>query len=242
MDALLRRAFLVVALFAARAWAQSPEKIRVLLLTGGHSYDRPAYQQVFADNPEIVVTHLEHSAGTADAWDRVDLAACDVVVLYDMPPTISEAQKAKFRSVFARGTGLVVTHHALCSFPDWPEYEKLIGGRWLDPKADQKIKPPGYEHDVDVPVKIVAPSHAITAGVRDFTINDEIYWSFRTTSDITPLLRTTHPQSGNPLAWVRTEGKSRVAYLQLGHGPKAFADPNFRRLLANAIRWAATGK
>ena len=59
------------------------------------------------------------------------------------------------------------------------------------------MKAPGYEHDVDVPVKIVAPAHPITAGVSDFTINDEIYWNFRTTADITPLLRTTHQEMPN---------------------------------------------
>ena len=35
-------------------------------------------------------------------------------------------------------------------------------------------------------------------------------------------------------------GTSPVAYLQPGHGPTAYANPNFRRLLANAIRWAAS--
>lgn len=35
------------------------------------------------------------------------------------------------------------------------------------------------------------------------------------------------------------EGRSRVAYLLLGHGPSAYGDANYRRLLANAIRWAA---
>lgn len=244
MVPVLRRVpYLVIVLWMASV-APAAEKLRVLLITGGHGYDRPAYHRVFAANPEIVVTHLEHTKDTADAWDRADLEACDVIVLYDMPRTITEAQKARFRSVFARGTGLVVTHHALCSYPDWPEYEALIGGRWSDPKLarDTKVKMPGYEHDVDIAVQVMAPGHPITAGVRDFTLNDEVYWNFRTTADITPLLRTTHPASDNPLAWVRTTGRSRVAYLQLGHGPKAYSDANYRRLLANAIRWAATGK
>lgn len=40
--------------------------------------------------------------------------------------------------------------------------------------------------------------------------------------------------------WVKTAGRSPVAYLQPGHGPTAYANPNYRRLVANAIRRAAS--
>ena len=227
-------------LFAGSALAA--DKVRVLLLTGGHGYEREPYLQIYRDNPDIVLTHLEHTKDTADAWDRADLAAADVVVLYDMPRTITEAQKAGFLAMFARGTGLVVTHHALVSYQGWTDYERIIGGRWVEKPGkggDPAVKPSGYEHDVDIPVLVAKPGHPLTAGLRDFTIHDEIYWDFRVGPDITPLLTTTHPKSGNPLAWVRTEGRSRVAYVLLGHGPSAYGDANYRRLLANAIRWAA---
>jgi type 1 glutamine amidotransferase len=90
-----------------------------------------------------------------------------------------------------------------------------------------------------VPVVIVAKDHPITAGLKDFTIHDEIYWGYRVQPDVTPLITTTHPKSGKPLGWCRTEGKSRVVYLQLGHGPEAFNDANYRKLLAQSIRWTA---
>ncbi len=77
------------------------------------------------------------------------------------------------------------------------------------------------------------------AGLNNFVIHDEIYWGFRVGQDITPLLTTTHPKSGKPLAWARTEKNSRVVFIQLGHGPEAFEDSNYRRLLAQSVRWAA---
>ena len=70
-------------------------------------------------------------------------------------------------------------------------------------------------------------------------IHDEIYWGFRIQSDVTPLLTTTQSKSGKPLAWARTEGKSRVVYLQLGHDHWAFENPNYRKLVAQSIRWTA---
>jgi type 1 glutamine amidotransferase len=244
---MLPRMWLFLILLAAgtgpaTGLSAEPDKIRVLLLTGGHDYEREPYLQVYRDNPDITLTHLEHAKGTADAWDRADLTACDVVVLYDMPRSITPAQQARFMELFARGTGLVVTHHALVSYQGWPEYERIIGGRWIEKPekgGDPAVKPSGYRHDVDIPVGVADKAHPVTAGLRDFTIHDEIYWDFRVGADVTPLLTTTHPDSGNPLAWVRTEGKSRVAYLLLGHGPSAYGDANYRRLLANAIRWAA---
>ena len=39
--------------------------------------------------------------------------------------------------------------------------------------------------------------------------------------------------------WTRTEKKSRVIYLQLGHGPEAFANPNYRKLVAQSIHFVA---
>jgi type 1 glutamine amidotransferase len=239
----LGAALLAAALGVPRAAsAADAGKIRVLLITGGHAFEREPYLQIYRDNPEIVVTHLEHTPGTADAWDRADLSACDVVVLYDMPRTITDREKARFSSLFTRGTGLVVTHHALVSYQGWPDYERIIGGRWIDvPEkgGDPHLQPSGYQHGVDIPVVISDPSHPVTAGMANFTIHDEIYWDFHVGADVKPLLTTTHPKSGNPIAWWRLEGASRVVYLQLGHGPSAYGDPNFRRLLANAIRWAA---
>jgi hypothetical protein len=161
-------------------------------------------------------------------------------VLYDMVQNITDAQKARFLSLFDKGVGLVVTHHALVSYQGWPEFARIIGGTYPEPPDKKgKVTPElGYEHDVDIPV-IVAKEHPITAGVKDFLINDEIYWGFRVAPDSTPLITTTQPKSGKPLAWYRTEKKSRVVYLQLGHGPSAFDNDNYRKLLAQSIRWAA---
>ena len=41
-------------------------------------------------------------------------------------------------------------------------------------------------------------------------------------------------------AWVKQAGTSPVVYLQFGDGPVTYADPSFRRVLANAIAWVAS--
>jgi len=232
---------LFLSLLAAVAVSlECQAKLDVLVVTGGHGFERDAFFDVFSANSEITFTGAKHSKD-ADVYDREDLLNHDVIVLYDMPKTITNAQKARFLSLFDKGIGVVVLHHALVSYQHWPDYERIIGGRY--PEADGKsgavTEQVGYQHDVDVPVVMVAKDHPITSGLDAFAINDEIYWGFRVGSDVKPLLTTTHPKSGKPLMWTRTEGKSRLVYLQLGHGPSAFKNPNYRELLARSIRWVA---
>lgn len=222
------------------ARAAGDDETRVLLITGGHGFERAPFSRIFEADPSLAVTHLEHSGESADAWLRADLERVDAVVLYDMPRDIDDAQKARFLSIFERGIGLLVMHHALVSFQRWPEYERIIGGRYVDPeKGGDPARPAsGYLHDVSIPVQPLA-AHPVNAGVDDFTIQDEIYWNFQVGTDVVPLLRSSHPKSGNPIAWARTEGSSKVVYLLLGHGPSAYEHPSFRRLVGNAIRYVA---
>ena len=232
---------LLVAGVGGVALAAETPPLKVLVVTGGHGFEQAPFAQLFKDNPEITFTQAEHGPTNATVYERDDLLSYDVVVLYDMPKTITTAQQAKFLSLFDKGVGLVVLHHALVSYQQWPEYERIIGGRYPEAsgKAGAISAQVGYEHGVELPVIIMAANHPITAGLTNFTIHDEIYWGFRVGPDVTPLLTTSHPKSGKPLAWTRQEGKSRVVYVQLGHDHAAYENPSYRRLVAQSIRWAA---
>jgi type 1 glutamine amidotransferase len=221
--------------------AEHAGKFKVLVVTGGHGFEKDPFFKMFTDNPEISFTAATQGKTNATVFERNDLLNYDVVVLYDLVRDITDVQKAKFLSLFDKGIGLVVLHHALVSYQHWPDYERIIGGRYPeeDGKTGVVTAETGYQHGVEIPVVIVARDHPITAGLKDFTIHDEIYWGFRTQPDITPLMSTTQPKSGKPLAWCRTQGKSRVVYLQPGHDHSAYDDANYRRLLANSIRWTA---
>jgi uncharacterized protein len=230
-----------LVLSAVTARAVAPDALKVLLVTGGHDFEVEPFLEVFRSDAGLTVTHARHEGTTATAYERANPASYDVVVLYDMPKEVTPAQQAGFMEMFRRGTGLVVLHHAIVSAQGWAAYERIVGGRYPEAAGKSGVVTPevGYEHGVDVPVTVVARSHPVTAGVPDFTIHDEIYWGFRVGADVTPLLTTTHPKSGKPLAWTRTEGRSRIVYLQLGHDRAAYENTNFRRLVAQSIRWAS---
>ena len=224
--------------FAAGAEGlESPaKKLKVLVVTGGHGFQPESFFKLFSNNPAISYTSATET-NAAEAWDRDDLLDYDVVLLYDFQRELNDAQKGKFLSLFNKGVGLVVLHHALLSYQHWPEYERIAGGKYLldhetvDGKTWQAST---YKGDVDIDVKLVDKDHPITAGLHDFVLHDEIYRGVRNTADIHILFTT----EDHPLAWTRQEKNSRVVGITVGHGP-AHDDANFQKLLAQSIKWAA---
>ena len=56
------------------------------------------------------------------------------------------------------------------------------------------------------------------------------------------LMTTDQPENDRPVVWIGPCRTSRVIYIQLGHGPEAHAHAGFRKLVHNAILWAAGRK
>lgn len=98
----LRLPSCVVVLFFALSAFAAETKTKVLLITGGHGFQRAEFFKVFDDNKNIAYTHAEHKKD-ADAFERPDLLDYDAVVLYDMPRSVTDMQKARFQSLFKRG-------------------------------------------------------------------------------------------------------------------------------------------
>lgn len=49
-----------------------------------------------------------------------------------------------------------------------------------------------------------------------------------------------HPPGSNIVGWTKRARNAPIAYLQPGHGPEVYADPHYRRLVANAVLWGAS--
>lgn len=239
--ALLAPLVFVAGLPAADA-NQSPNgKIRVLVVTGGHGFEKPQFFQMFKDNPDITYEAVEHPNAHAK-WRPEAAKSYDVIALYDMWQPVTDEAKADLLALLQAGKGLVVLHHAIASYQDWPEYANIIGAKYYLAKTvvDGVEKPrSAYKHDVDFKVGIAPGGHPVTAGLKDFEIHDETYKWFDVATSVTPLLTTTEPESGPVIGWAKTYAASRVVYLQLGHDHFAYENPAYRRLLRQAIRWTA---
>ena len=229
------------ALSNAADAAAAGNKIRVLVVTGGHDFEKPQFYKVFEDNPDITFKAVEHP--NAHQFLKPDLAKdIDVYVCYDMYQPISDEAKADYLARLKEGKGLVVMHHAIASYQKWPEYSKIIGARYYLEKTvvDGVEKPRSvYKHDVKFKVHIEDLSHPVTRGVPDFDVHDETYKLFDVADTCHALLTTEEPLSNQVIGWAKTYEASRVVYVQLGHDHFAYENPNFRKIVAQAIRWTA---
>jgi type 1 glutamine amidotransferase len=228
-------------LMAADLQNGSPAKIRVLVVTGGHDFEREPFFDLFKHNPEVTFQAVEHPQ--AHTWLKQDAAKTyDVLVAYDMHQEISEEAKADFLALLKSGKGLVVLHHAIASYQTWPEYSKIIGARYYLEKTNvngvEKARSK-YQHDMHFKVHVTDPDHPVTKGIKDFEIHDETYNLFDVASDVHPLLTTDEPESNKVIGWAKTYGPARVVYLQSGHDHFAYENPNYQQILRQAIQWVA---
>lgn len=220
---------------------RAAEKIRLLIFSGGHEFDTNQFFQVFKDNPDVTFVAATHPE--AHKMLRPESAAnFDVLVLYDLWQTNDGDAKTNFVNFLKSGKGLVSLHHSIANYQDWPEYRKIVGGRYyLQPTRVDGVEKARsiWKHDVEVPVRIADPNHPVTRGLKNFVIHDETYGLYDMLPGSHALLTTEEPTSAKNVSWVKTYGDARVIYLQLGHDKLAYANPNFRQLVAQAIRWAA---
>jgi uncharacterized protein len=244
MKSTRRRTHLVAGVLVTLLLAcSSPgaEKIRLLIMTGSHPFQTNQFFQLFKDNPGVTFQAYVHP--DAQAKLRPEAAKdFDVLVLYDYWQKITDEAKADFVNFLKSGKGLLVLHHAVADYQQWPEYEKILGGRYYMQKTvvNGVEKPRSRAREgMQFKVQIADPGHPVTRGVKDFVIHDETYYGYDMRPESHVLLTTGDTNNAPNLGWANTYETARVVYLQLGHDHLAYEDPNYRQLVAQAIRWVA---
>jgi len=226
---------------AADPAQQSPGKIRVLVVTGGHDFEKEPFFKLFKDNPDITYRAVAHP--NAHALLKAEAAKqWDVLVLYDMHQDITPEAKADFVARLTEGKGLVVLHHAIANYQDWPEYTAIIGAHYyLAPATVNGVEKPrsAWKEGMHFRIHVADPQHPVTRGLSDFDTHDETYKWFDVAKECQPLLTTDEPESNKVIAWAKTYEGARVVYMQSGHDHFAYENPNFQQILKQAIQWTA---
>jgi type 1 glutamine amidotransferase len=158
--------------------------------------------------------------------------------------TITEEQAKVFAECIEEGKPVVALHHSICAYDDWPEYIKIIGGKYFHKPTviyGKTYAVCSYIHDVHFKVKVVDPKNPVTKGLSDFEIFDETYKGYYIENGVTPLLTTDEPGSTPVIGWSKKYGNARIVTLQSGHDVATFENPNFRKLLKQSIEWVYKG-
>jgi type 1 glutamine amidotransferase len=199
-----------------------------------------------------------------DAMGRSEIKLPDGSMGFEKPPQKSQDG---LEALLKSGKGMVFFHHAIAAWNQtWDEYSEIMGGAcdWRNPVTKRGVKYPfsGFQPNTKQHTSVVpeAKGHPILEGLGDgFDIVDEAYACPYFEDSIHPLLRTNfvakpenftpartrdpnwnHPLGSNLEAWYKAAENSPIVYIQHGHDNQAWANPAFQKLMANAIKWAAS--
>ena len=238
----MKTLFNIILFISSVNFAIAAKPIKVMLVTGGHPFDTIQFFHLFDEMQGIKYEHFSQpDANKAIAQGAV--GKYDLVVFYDMWKKISEEEKRGYLNLTIKGKPLLFLHHSICSYQNWDEFEKILGGKYIQ-------KAPGipenelsaFKNRVWMNVEIVNPSHPVTKNITDFKIFDEAYRNLRISKDITPLLKTGSPESSPVIGWEKKYNNSKIVYIEFGHNRIAYENSNYRKLIQQSIRYLANNK
>jgi len=232
---------LLVFFFLISGFIVNAQAVKIMLVTGGHSFDTLQFFELFDALENVEYEHFQQPEANAKLVK--DLASSfDVLVFYDMWKTISKAEKDAYKKLTEQGMPFLFLHHSLASYQNWLEFEKIIGGKYFEKgrKVPEELWST-YEHDVWVYSKVETYT-PVTKGLRDLRFFDEVYGNVRISDDVIPLLKTRHPKSMEIIAWENRYNKSKIVYLQPGHDRRTYSEPDYKKLILQAINYLAVSK
>jgi len=214
------------------------QPVKIMLVTGGHAYDTIQFIDMFDALKGVEYEHFQQPKANREiANNKVD--DFDVLVFYDMWKSITEAEKSAYLKLTMQGKPFLFLHHSIASYQNWPEFEKLLGGKYVEAARGISIdEQSNYQHDVWVYCSIenITP---VTKGFKELRFFDEIYGNVKISDDILPLLKTRYPKSMETVAWENHYNNSKIIYIQPGHDYRTYGDENYRKLLTQAIHYLA---
>ena len=138
---------------------------------------------------------------------------------------VTEFGPEEFQEYVKKGGGLVVVHSGL-TINEAPAYTETVGSCFV-------THPPRETAHVHI-----TAVNEITQGVSDFSERDEHYQINISANDIEPFMETTSEHGGRTISgYRRIFGEGRIVVLTPGHTLAVWENPNFQKLLKNAIRW-----
>lgn len=265
-------ALTVASAVVALAPAANPLKLKALIIDGQNNHNwkstTPLLKQYLEETGLFTVSVATSPAGKELKDFRPKFADHQVVVS-NYNGVAWPAETRNDLTEFVRGGGgFVAVHAADNAFPDWPEYNEMIGlGGWggrtekdgpyvrvRDGQVVRDTSPGrggshGKRHAFLV--ETLTTDHPITAGLppKWTHAEDELYDRLRGPARNLSVLACAYsdPKQGGtgerePMLMTIAFGKGRVFHTTLGHDTVAMKCVGFITTYQRGCEWAATGK
>ena len=187
-----------------------------------------------ADAGGYRVTHTEDAGVfTDDSLDGFRV----VVFLNTTGDVLDDGQQDAMERFVRAGNGFVGVHSAADTEYDWPWYGRLVGAYF-------RSHPPTQPAEIDV----VDRDHPATRHLAERWSRTDEWYDFRSRpADGVRVLMNLDESTyeggrmgdDHPIAWCHDFDGGRAFYTAGGHTSESFAEPDFRRHLLGAVRWAA---
>ena len=273
----MRSAIVLAALGLSLLSQTSTAAVRVLIIDGQNNHDwkstTPALKQILEGTGLFQVDVLTTPPKGGDfSGFHPEFAKYQAVVSnyndFGNGNKWPDDVKAAFEQYVRGGGGFVSYHAADNAFPDWPEYNQMIGiGGWMgrnensgpfwyyqDGKLVSDTTPGAAgNHGARTPFLVVTrdAAHPIMKGLPEKWTHaaDELYSRMRGPGKNMTVLATAWSDPANrgtghdePMLLVLNYGKGRIFHTTMGHDVAAIDCVDFRTTFARGVEWAATGR
>ncbi|MCC6511306.1 MAG: DUF1080 domain-containing protein [Pirellulaceae bacterium] len=263
---------LITSVLAPTPAAAQSARLKALVVDGQNNHDwkktTPLIKATLEGCGRFTVSVATTPAKSEDmASFQPKFSDYDVVVSNYNGAPWSESTMTAFADYVRNGGGFVSVHAADNSFPQWADYNRMIGVggwggrneksgpyvRWRDGKFTRDTEPGrGGSHGKRHPFEVVVrdAKHPITAGLPSHWMQaeDELYAQLRGPAESMQVLATamSSRESGGtgehePILMAIQFGKGRVFHTTLGHDVKAMSGVAFQVTLQRGAEWVATG-
>jgi len=220
---------------AAEVGPANGHPLKVCMISGAAEYKAKescaAFKALLEKQGRVVCTHLSSTDKATSLPGLEALKDADVLFVFLRRNTLPEDQLRIIQDWCKRGRSVVGVRTASHAFQNWLAFDKaVLGGNYNG----------HYGHGPVASVHLVdeARGHPVLAGVRPFQSAYSLYKNTGLAGDVTVLATATAKGQTEPVAWTRVQNGGRVFYTSLG-GPTDFQNPDFQRMLTNAVFWAA---